>query len=328
MRLGKIPESVLIRSVLGKITVNRDEVLVGPNVGEDCAALKLENDEIFVISTDPITGTVSDIGELAIHVTANDLAASGAEPVGVMLTMLLPPKSCEEQIKKIMDQVESACKGLHIQVLGGHTEVTAAVNQPLLSVTGVGKVKEGKMILTSGAKPEQDIILTKWIALEGTSIIAKEQEEVLLPKYPKELIEEGKRYSDYLSIVPEAKIAANHGVTSMHDVTEGGIFGALWEMAQSSSVGIEVDLRAIPIKQVTVEICEAFGLNPYLLISSGALLITTDRGVDLLKKLKEAGIQGTIIGKVTDRNERVIRNGQESRYLDRPQTDELYKLTK
>jgi Hydrogenase maturation factor len=328
MKLGKVAESVLIRSVLREITVKREEVLVGPNVGEDCAALKLAKDEVFVISTDPITGTISDIGELAIHVTANDLAASGAEPVGVMLTILLPPNAYESDIKKIMEQVENACKELNIQVLGGHTEVTEAVNQPLLSVTGVGKVKEGKMILTSGAKSGQDIVLTKWIALEGTSIIAKEKEELLLRKYPKEIVAEGKSYSDYLSIIPEAKIAAVHGVTSMHDVTEGGIFGALWEMAQSASVGIEVDLRAIPVKQVTIEICEAFGLNPYMLISSGALLMTTDKGVDLVRELREVGIQGTIIGKVTNKNERIIRNGEEVRYLDRPQTDELYKLNK
>jgi len=326
MKIGKIPESVLVRSVLKKIKVKREEILIGPGIGEDCAALKLQEGEAFVISTDPITATISDIGHLAVHVTANDLASSGAEPIGIMLTILLPPDSCEAQLKEIMEQVDDTCRELNIQVLGGHTEVTAAVNQPIISVTGIGKVKEEDIVLTRGAKPGQDIVLTKWIGLEGTSIIAKEKEEVLALKYPASLINEGKNYSNYISIVPEANIAVKLGATSMHDVTEGGIFGALWELAQSSSVGLEVNLKAIPIKQETVEICEAFGLNPYILISSGALLVTTDRGQDLVRELKKANIHSAVIGKITDKNERIIRNGEECRFLDRPQTDELYKL--
>ena len=179
MKVGKISETVLKRSIFKQIHTKRDEVLLGAGVGEDCAAVKLAPGEIFVISTDPITGTVKDVGMLAIQITANDLASSGAEPVGVMLTVLLPEEIEEADIRKMMEQVEEACSRFHIQVMGGHTEVTRAVNQPVISVTGVGKVREDRLVSTAGAKPGQDILVTKWIGIEGTSIIAKEKEQEL-----------------------------------------------------------------------------------------------------------------------------------------------------
>ena len=173
MKVGKVSETILKRSIFKQIRTRRDEVLLGAGVGEDCAAMRLEPGEIFVISTDPITGTVKDVGTLAIQVTINDLASSGAEPVGVMLTVLLPEAVTEEDIKKMMAQVEEACAKARIQVMGGHTEVTRAVNQPVISVSGVGKAREERLVSTAGARVGQDILVTKWIGIEGTSIIAK-----------------------------------------------------------------------------------------------------------------------------------------------------------
>ncbi len=129
MKIGKVPENVLKRSVFKQIKSKREEVLVHPGVGEDCAVLGLAPDEVFVLSTDPITGAVSDIGTLAVHVTANDLASAGAEPVGILLTILLPQSAAEADLKFLMKEIESACESLKIEIIGGHTEVTAAVNQ-------------------------------------------------------------------------------------------------------------------------------------------------------------------------------------------------------
>ena len=177
MEIGKIPESILKRAVFRQIHTKRDEVLVGAGVGEDCAVMQLAPDEVFVLSTDPITGTEKDMGTLALQITANDLASAGAEPVGVLLTVLLPPSADEPLIRRLMQEVECACEKLHIQVMGGHTEVTAVVNQPVISVTGVGKAKKDRLITTGGAHVGDDVIVTKWIGIEGTSIIAKEKEE-------------------------------------------------------------------------------------------------------------------------------------------------------
>lgn len=326
MKIGKIPESVLKRSVFKQIRTKRPEVLVGAGVGEDCAVMKLAEDEVFVLSTDPITGTAKDMGELAVHVTANDLASAGSEPVGMLLTVLLPESVEEADIRNMMEEVENACHQLNIQVMGGHTEVTRAVNQPLISVTGVGKAKADRIITTSGARPGQDVVITKWIGIEGTSIIAKEKEEELLKRFPASFLEAAKEMSNLLSVVPEGRIAAQMGATAMHDVTEGGIYGALWEMAEASGVGLEIDLKAIPIRQETVELCEVMGLNPYYLISSGSMLIATDHGHDLVRELQKAGIHASVAGKVTRGNDRVVLNGEDRAFLERPRTDELYKI--
>ena len=150
LKIGKVPESVLKRSIIKQIKTKRSEIIVGAGVGEDCAAIELADDEIFVTSTDPITGTNHDIGALAVHVTANDIASSGAEVIGIMLSVLLPEGTDEDELKTIMKQAEEVCSKLNIQTVGGHTEVTKVVNQTVITATGIGKVKKDKLITTSG----------------------------------------------------------------------------------------------------------------------------------------------------------------------------------
>ncbi len=326
LKTGKVPEAVLKRSIIKQIKTRRNEIVVGAGVGEDCAAIELADDEIFVTSTDPITGTSHDIGALSVHVTANDIASSGAEVIGVMLSVLLPEGTEEEELRSIMQQVEEVCGRLNIQTVGGHTEVTSVVNQPVITTTGIGKVKKDKLITTSGARAGDDVVVTKWIGLEGTSIIAKEKSEQLIKRFSPRFVETAKGFADYLSVVEDAKIAVSVGVSAMHDVTEGGIFGALWEVAESSKKGLEIELLDIPVKQETVEICEEFGINPYGLISSGSMLITTPHGNEVVRALQKAGINAAVIGKVTEGNDRVLLNGDEKRFLEPPKSDELYRI--
>lgn len=326
MEIGKLKESVLKRSVIKQLHVKRPEVGSGPSIGEDCATLQVDPDEEIVMSTDPITGTASDIGELAVTVSINDLASAGAEPIGILLTILLTPRMREAKLKAIMEQVDNACKRYNVQVMGGHTEVTEVVNQPLISVTAVGKVKKGQMVSTGGAKPGMDLVVTKWIGLEGTSIIAKDHEEELLTRLPKNLVDTAKGFDKYLSVLPESRVAVEHGVAAMHDITEGGIFGALWEMGEASGVGLDVDLKSIPVKQETIEVCEFFGINPYELISSGAMLIATNDGNGLVRKLAEAGVASAIIGKSNSSNDKRVISGDEVRFLEPPKADALYSV--
>ena len=328
MEIGKVPEIVLKRSVFQQMHTRREEVLVGAGIGEDCAVVQLAPDEVFVLSTDPITGTEKDMGKLAMQITANDLASAGAEPVGVLLTVLLPPSSEEALIRKLSEEVDHACKELGMQVMGGHTEVTAVVNQPLLSVTGVGKVKKGALVTTGGAQVGDDVVVSKWIGIEGTSIIAKEKEEELLSRFSRPFLQEAKDFDKFLSVVPESKVAVLSGVSSMHDVTEGGIYGALWELSEASHVGLEIELKAIPIRQETVEICEYFRLNPYQLIASGCMLMTAKDGRTLVSNLKKAGIHAAVIGRCVEGKAKKIINGEDTAYLERPKTDELYKIYK
>lgn len=326
MKIGKLPEQVLVRSVLRQIKHRREEVLSGPAVGRDCAALKLKDGEILVMSTDPITGTVKDMGSQAVHITANDLAVSGAEPLGIMLTLLLPDTVEEPQIRAMMQEMESTCEKLGMEVLGGHTEITNVVRQPLISVTGVGKLRQDQMPDLSRVRPGQDLVVTKWIGLEATAILAKEKEEELLKEFSPEFVRTAREFDRYLSVVPDAGAAAAAGVCAMHDITEGGVFGALWEVAEGANVGLEADLKKIPIRQETVEICEVFHLNPYHIMSSGSVLAVTEDGPGLVRELERAGIPAAVVGRTTSGKDRIVRNGEDVQYLTRPQTDELYKV--
>lgn len=326
MKTGKIPESVLKRSILKQFHTKREDVAVSAGVGEDCAAVWAKDKDIFVFSSDPVIWNDDFCGMRAVHGTLNDLASAGAEPVGLLLTAMLPTEIQEPQIRRMTQLIQAECEKYQVQVLGGHTEITPAVNQPIITVTGVGKTSEGKAISTSGAKPGDDIVITKWIGLEGTARIARAKTEELGTRYPMHLIDEAVAFDRYLSIIPEAATAVKSGVSAMHDVSEGGIFGALWELAECSGVGLEIDLKKIPIRQETVEVCEFFGLNPYQLVSGGSLLVAAPDGNALVMKLMEEGIHASVVGKAVAGNDRILVNEEERRFLEPPKTDEIHKL--
>ena len=325
MNTGKIPETILKRSVFKQIRHRRDEVIVRPGVGEDCSVIELADDEVIVLSTDPITGTADEIGTYAVHITVNDIAASGAEPIGIMVTILMPSPAEEKNLKQLIKSMEAECADLGIEILGGHTEVTPVVNQIVVTVTGVGKLKKCEVMQKRKMRAGQEVVMTKWIGLEGTSIIANAREDELKTKYTSEVIDKAKSFIEMISIKREAEIAKRFKISSMHDVTEGGIFGALWEIASAANLGIEADLNKIPVKAETIEICEYFDLNPYLLISSGSLIIVTEEANRLVEALEKEGIKASVIARLTEGNERVVFNEDEKRYLEPPKTDELYK---
>lgn len=308
------------------LKTKRTEVILGSGVGEDCGAVAVDDDEVLVMSTDPITGTAIDIGRLAVDITANDLASAGAEPVGVLITVMLPPDTTESTLKEIMSEVNDSCERLDVAVIGGHTEVTAVVNAPVLSVTGVGKVKRDAIIETGGAKTGMDLVVSKWIGLEGTSIIAAEKKDELLQKFPAEFVESAIGFKSMLSVVDDGLTAAAAGAAAMHDVTEGGIFGALWEMGAASDVGLSVDIEKIPIKQETVEICDYFGIDPYCLIGSGSMLIAAENGLRIVDALAAKGISAAVIGRTNDSKDRVVHYDGQTRYLKPPEADEFHKV--
>ncbi len=326
MDIGKVPENILKRSVFKYIHHHRNEITAYPGIGEDCCAIDIGEDEILVFSTDPVTGADKGAGGLAVHINANDIASSGAEPAGVLVSIIMPPGTEEAYLKEIMEDISHACDGLGIEIMGGHTEVSGIVNKTVINITCAGKVKRNHFIPAGGLSAGDEIVMTKWAGLEGTSIIAQSKAGILRKTLPERLIEKAVSFKNFISIVPEAMIAAKNGATAMHDVTEGGIFGALWEIGEASGTGIIADLRKIPIKQETVEICEVFNINPYMLISSGSLLIGCLHGNQLVEELNKNGIPAAVIGRAAKGNSRIIVNGSETRYLGPAASDELYKV--
>lgn len=314
------------RSVLKYIKTHRDETVLGAGIGRDCAILAFEDGYETVLSTTPVTAEAEDLAGYALNMAINNLVLQGAEPVGIMLSILLPESSQESELQKIMKAAEAFCKTNHMEIIGGHTEITPIINKPLINVTGVGKREKSKENVLKNIEANCDIVISKWIGLEGTVRIAKEHRAELCSRYPEYLIDEAIAFDRYLSIVPEAATAMKSGVCGMHDVSRGGIFGALWEMASGAGVGLEIDLKRLPIRQETIEICEFFGINPYELLSGGCLIMITKDGEKLVHELEREQIPAVIVGRTTDGNDRVIYNEEEKRFLDMPKMDQIYQV--
>lgn len=326
MRPGKISDSVLKRSVLKQIRTRTQEVINGAGIGEDCAIFAPSRGYASAVSQEAVPREEDLIR--ALVKCANNVACAGARPVAFMLTLLLPGETEEQLLRQLMTAAENTCGLLEMQIAGGHTTVSRHVDCPVACVTayGIPAQEELPLVTTRGAVPGQDIVLTKWIGLEGTAILARHYREGLRERYPAHLVEEAAGFDRYLSIIPEAASAAKSGVRVMHDASEGGILASLWELAESSGVGLTIDLRKIPIRQETVEVCEFCGVNPYTLASSGCLVLTADRGEELVKRLDREGIPAVVIGGITDSHDRLIYNAEEKRYLDKPVQDEIHRL--
>jgi hydrogenase expression/formation protein HypE len=323
MKSGKLNWDDL-RQIIDNKSVSRDEVRIHSGVGEDCSVIRFGEYDC-VLSTDPITGAASNIGKLAVHVNCNDIAASGVEPLGILVTILAPEGSTIEDIKNIMKEIDEETKKLNIEILGGHTEVTSAVNRLIVSCTVIGKGPVGSAVATAGAKVGDDIIVTKKLALEGTSILANDFPEKVGRILTESEVQEAKSYADRLSVVKEGTVAGQFGVNAMHDITEGGVLGALWEMAEAAGIGFRVFEKKMPVSSVTRKLCENFNIDPLKFISSGSMLITIKNGENLVKKLEQEGIEAAIIGNITKEKGILIKENEELEVAP-PERDELFNI--
>ncbi|MEF9951269.1 MAG: AIR synthase family protein [Clostridium sp.] len=322
MKIGKLPNDILKNEILSKINIDNRDVLVGPGIGEDCSIIDF-GEEKCVITTDPITGATNEIGSLSVHISCNDIASAGVKPIGVMVTILAPKDSTINDIKKVMDDIVSTCSTLSVQVLGGHTEVTDAVNKMIVSITAIGKGKD--IVTTSGAKLNDDIVVTGYAGLEGTVIIASDRKEIISKHFSSSEIESMLSMMKSISVVETGLLAAKFKVNSMHDATEGGVLGAIYEVGEASGLKVKVFEDRIPIKEETKKVSKIFNIDPYRLISSGSMIITTDRGEELCTYLKSNGINSSVVGKITNEENILIKNGQ-SISLNGPEVDEIYKI--
>jgi len=329
--LGKLP-SELLAKILTQAPISDPRVVLGPGIGLDCAVVDM-GDSYLVFKSDPITFATDEIGWYAVQVNANDIATTGATPRWFMVTALLPegvttPKGVEE----ISKQLFSACQDLGISLIGGHTEITYGLDRPIIVGTMVGEVARDQLITPKGAMPGDRILLTKGIPIEGTAILTREFPERLKGVLSQEEIQEGKEYlfNPGISVVKDAMIATQAGkVTAMHDPTEGGLSGALWELAEACGHTLVIDPKNVFIPKISTKICQAFEIDPLATIASGALLLTTppEHTNAIIRSLEDEGIACADIGCVEAGNVRVEQITPKGRQLlPRPERDEIAML--
>ena len=282
-------------------------LVVGPQLGEDAAVIEL-GDNYLVATSDPITFATEDIGWYVVCVNSNDIAAMGAVPKWLLVTLLLPEDATTSaMVRDIMAQITQACAAFDIALCGGHTEVTPAVTQPVVIGQMMGVTHKNALFTSADACVGDVLILTKGLGIEATAIIARECEEQLREKCDTQFLEQAKNYlvDPGISVLKDAQIAAaTGGVHAMHDATEGGVATAAYELATAAELGVTVysdKLLGSPVlyRNITRTLCDMFGLNPLGIISSGAMLIAAEpkKGETICRALGTVGINADIIGK-------------------------------
>jgi hydrogenase maturation factor len=328
---GKLPVEILER-LIRAYTSSIHGVVVGASIGEDAAAIEYGGN-ILLAKTDPITFVAEDIGTYAIFINSNDIATMGGRPLWFLATVLLPEKgTTPELVERIFRQLSSACKRIDVAFCGGHTEITVGIDRPIVIGTMLGEVEKKRLITTAGARPGDDILLSKAIAIEGTSILAREKGGDLARIFGEEFLRRCRKLTEEpgISVLEEARIAVRNGrIHSMHDPTEGGLANALHEVAAAAGVGLVVEEDRIPILEECRVLCDHYGLDPLGFIASGSLLIMvepSDSG-KVMRSLEKAGVPAAKIGKITPKERGIkIRRGRRIKDLSRFARDEIAKV--
>jgi len=278
---GKLPNHIL-EQLLSRIRLTDPRVVVGPGVGRDAAVIDTGGERLLVAKSDPVTFAADAIGWYAVHVNANDIACMGGRPAWFLATVLLPEECAEGLPGEIFSQISDACDSLGVALVGGHTEVTHGLDRPIIAGSMLGEVERERLVRPETARVGDALILARGIAIEGTSVLAREKREALAELgVPNDALDRAAAYlhDPGISVVSAARAICDAvPVRALHDPTEGGLATALNEVAAACSLGIEVDGAAIDVLPETLAICEAAGLDPLGMLASGALLAVVPDG--------------------------------------------------
>jgi hydrogenase expression/formation protein HypE len=332
MDAGKLPND-LLASLLERIRPSDPRVAIGPGIGHDAAVIDTGGPELLVAKTDPITLAGDMAGWYAVHVNANDIACTGAKPEWFLATVLLPEGAAPALAEALFTQINDACTALDISLVGGHTEITLGLDRPIIVGAMLGQVPRERLVRPDGGKPGDALILTEGIAIEGTSVLAREAPRRLRALGIAEATIDlaGSYLTDPgISVVLDARVSCDAArVHAMHDPTEGGLATALYEMAESSNVGIVIDRDGVNILPATAEICAAAALDPLGLLASGALLIALaeDDCPTVLSALAQGGVPASRIGSLVSADAGVIMSHKSGRRaVPHFETDEVARF--
>ncbi len=326
--LGKLPIEFLTR-LLAQAPIIDPRVLYGPGVGLDCAVIDL-GERVLVFKSDPITFATGDIGWYAVQINANDVATTGATPRWMLATLLLPENDTTQMsVEAIFEQLYRAAAALGISVVGGHTEVTYDLHRPILMGTLIGEVERSQLVIPANVQIGDRLLLTKGVPIEGTALLAREFPQRLLKTLTPAELDEAQQflYQPGISVVADARIATRAGrVHAMHDPTESGLAGALWELSIASDKRLVFNPQAVLVPDLSGRICEVFGIDPLATIASGALLmaVQAEDAAAISAALTVTGIACSEIGRVESGPAGVWQVNGET--FPRPQRDDIAKV--
>ncbi|MGA9100055.1 MAG: AIR synthase family protein [Methanotrichaceae archaeon] len=305
-KIGKIDLDTFTSFLLNRLGKKDDTVLVPPLTGVDSAVIDIGNDKVLIIAEDPILAIPKQPWEMfgwyTVHIGASDVAVMGVKPRYMTYSLLMPPDTKDNDFRTIVNAIHKAALELDIAIVGGHTGYYPGFAAPTIGgVTVFAVADKGSYVTPAGAKPGDDVIMTKGPAIETTGILAVIREKELLERFPSSLVEKAKALCRQMTVVKDALIASDVGVHAMHDATEGGVIGGLFEIANASGVGMEIDESLFVYPEEIRMVCMAFNIDPVAAIAEGTLLITADHAnsAEVISRLKSAGIDASVIGKVT-----------------------------
>jgi|YNPNPStandDraft_1061719.scaffolds.fasta_scaffold34071_3 hydrogenase maturation factor len=326
VQLGKLSPALLEEIIFPFRGATRPEALLGAGLGRDCGILRFGGN-LVAVTCDPITGAPDFLGFFAVQVVVNDLVCSGAEPIAMLASLIFPPESSLKMVQKTMEEIDLACRKFNVALLGGHTEISQVVRKPLVHCVGLGRVSNHDFPDVTRVVPGDVILMTKGVGIEGTAILAWEKGVELERVFGKKMVEKARSFLEMMSVVEEARLSVSFHPHCLHDVTEGGLLGALWEVCAGQGLGFEIEEEKIFVFPETRAIASYFAIDPLCLISSGTLLVFASSTEGILSTLQEASIPVFEIGKVTENPRRVVRqrDGGIREIAECPQ-DELWRI--
>jgi hydrogenase expression/formation protein HypE len=335
--IGKISPAIFTELILPRLGAKSDQVLVGPQPGVDVGTVEI-GDKAVSFTTDPVF-IVPEFGWeraawFAMHIIASDAVTCGLKPRFLSIDLNLPMEMTKEQLKIVWDIIHRECERLGISVICGHTARYENCHYPMVGgATIIGVGEQDEYVTPRMAKAGDKIIITKGPAIEATGIFATMFPELIEKQFGHGFSERAQRIFYDMSVVQDAMIAVSvgirdHGVTAMHDATECGVWGGLYELAQASGLGVRVEKERIVVEDCVAEICDYFNINPYASISEGTLIISCrgHKAGQVVRTLEEKGIRSSIVGELTEPNRGMVlvENGTEKK-LSHPVVDPFWK---
>jgi len=306
-KVGKVELDTFESFIRPRLGKKDKTVIVPPFTGIDAGVIAVNDKKVLIIAEDPIFSIPKQplemFGWYAVHIGASDIAVMGVKPRYMTYTLLMPPETPDEHFRSIVDSIHRTASELEIAIVGGHTGYYPGFAAPTIGgITVFSFADKESYVTPSCAKPGDDVILTKGPAIETAGILSILREKEPLEKYPSALVEKAKALCKQMTVVEDALTAIEAGgVTAMHDATEGGVIGGLFEVANASGVGMEINEASFIYPEEVKIVCETFNIDPIKAIAEGSLIITakSTNSIEIIRRLRERGINASIIGKVT-----------------------------